>query len=141
MGPRREEVLNTSVFTFPATGLVMRLLMALFSKQGLPRGLRRPVTSPCYGGTRALAEKAAPSRAQTAGSWQKQMDFHPHNHQESWRMRSMGSVQAGGNSHHQGVPIFRQEEVSPGRCDPSISADVCIFPRTPSISLSLDRPS
>lgn len=56
-------------------------------------------------------------------------------------MGSMGSVQAGGASHHQGVPTFCQEEVSPGRCGPSISADVCILPRTLGISLSLDRPS
>ena len=119
----------------------MRLPVALFPKQGLPRGLRRPVTSPCSGATWALVEKAVPSRAQTAGSWQKQMDLHLHKYQESWRMGSMGSVLAGGDYHHQGVPTFRQEEMSPGRCVPSISAVVCIFPRTPGISLSLDRPS
>lgn len=144
MGPRWEEVLNTSIFTFPATGLVMRLPMALFSKQGLPQGLRRPVTSPCYGGTWALEEKAAPGRAQTAGSWQKQMDFHPHNHQEIWRMRPVGLCRLVETLITKGSPFSARKRCPLGDVVPA-SQQMCAFspgpPASPSVLIALPEPS
>lgn len=132
------ELLNASV-TPPVTGFMKEAPNDSAPWMRPPMDTRkRPVTSPCCGGTWAPTEEAARSRPQAAGAWEKQM----YTLQNNWESRAQtGSVQTGGRPRHQGVPAPCQEEVSPGRCVPSISADACTAPRMLSNSLSLHLPS
>lgn len=99
------------------------------------------MTSPCGERTWALAEEAAPSWAQTAGAWEKQM-YTLQNNRGS--RAHMGSVQVGGGSRHQGIPALFREGASPGDVFPA-SQQTCVLPpgspAPPSAFVFLPKPS